>query len=188
MRIFPTLLLLISGIWFHPALLADHHAKSASNCPQISDRAARLDCFDREFPTPELIPAPAEFESIMIPQTQQVTDSTALQAAEVPSTVAKSDPSTAPAKESTRSSFGKRLGNLFRAGEKESISASIKAVRRGSQQKMVFLLDNDQVWLQSSPRSLPLAAGDEVTIKQGSIGGFIMRNKNGVSTRVSRIK
>ncbi len=188
MKIFLTLLLLSSGIWFQPVLLADQHTKSASNCSQISDRAARLDCFDREFPALELTPAPAESESVIAPQTQQAAGSTAQQAAEVSPPAANPEPSAVPAKESKHSSFGERLGNLFRASEKESISASIKAVRRGSQQKMVFLLDNDQIWLQSSPRSLPLATGDEVTIKQGSIGGFIMRNKKGVSTRVSRIK
>ena len=71
---------------------------------------------------------------------------------------------------------------------KVDFTSTLKAVRVGDQQKMVFLLANDEVWLQNSPRQLPFEKGDEVRIKSGTIGGYIMRNTNGTSTRVRRIK
>ena len=53
---------------------------------------------------------------------------------------------------------------------------------------MVFLLDNDEIWLQVEPRDLPFHEGDTVTIKNGFFGGYFMRTENRVSTRVSRIR
>ena len=53
---------------------------------------------------------------------------------------------------------------------------------------MVFRLANEQIWMQSSPRRLPIHKGDEVTISPGTVGGFIMRTERGVATRVQRIE
>lgn len=68
------------------------------------------------------------------------------------------------------------------------LASTIKAVRRPDKQKMVFLLENDQVWLQDSPRPLPIREGQQVTIKSGRLGGHILTAENGASTRVRRVK
>ena len=52
----------------------------------------------------------------------------------------------------------------------------------------VFKLENGQIWMQSSPRDLPFKEGDRVTIKSGTIGGYILRSESGTSTRVQRIE
>ena len=61
-------------------------------------------------------------------------------------------------------------------------------LNKDQQKKIVFLLSNEEIWLQDSPRDLPIYRGDEVNIKKATLGGYIMRNESGTSTRVSRIK
>jgi hypothetical protein len=78
-------------------------------------------------------------------------------------------------------------GGLFN-DPKVNLTTAIEAIRRGDKQKMVFRLENDQIWIQTSPRPLPFREGDTVTIKNGFFGGYFMRNERGTSTRVSRIK
>jgi hypothetical protein len=72
--------------------------------------------------------------------------------------------------------------------ETVEVTATIKEVIDRDRKKMVFLLDNDQIWLQASPRNLPIRQNDRVTIKSGFIGGYILRNEKGTSTRVERIR
>ena len=72
--------------------------------------------------------------------------------------------------------------------EKVSLSSTIRAIRAGEKQKMVFLLDNEQIWMQSSPRSLPFEAGDRITIKNALLGGYYLHSERGTSTRVQRIQ
>ena len=68
------------------------------------------------------------------------------------------------------------------------MNSQIAAVRSGGQQRMVFRLANDQIWMQSSPRDLPFSVGDNVNIKNARMGGYIMRSESGTSTRVQRIE
>ena len=66
--------------------------------------------------------------------------------------------------------------------------ARLQAIRRGEKQKMVFLLENGEIWLQSAPRDVAFYQQDKVTITRGVLGGHFMRNAAGVSTRVVRIR
>ena len=77
---------------------------------------------------------------------------------------------------------------LFDWSEGEEFKTEIAAIRAGSNQRMVFRLTNGQIWMQSSPRSLPFKEGDSVVIKTGVIGGYIMRSTSGVSSRVTLVK
>jgi|GEM_PF-469134 len=82
----------------------------------------------------------------------------------------------------------KGLGAIFgRKKTKAGISSRIKALRRRDRQRMVFLLENGEFWMQTSPRDLPIKEGDSVTIKSGMLGGHILRTENNVSTRVHQI-
>jgi len=83
---------------------------------------------------------------------------------------------------------GRRTGGIFDWPEKISIKSKIAAVRSKEKQKMVFRLENGQIWMQSSPRELPIRTGDEVTIKSGTVGGYILRTSSGTSTRVKRVE
>lgn len=77
---------------------------------------------------------------------------------------------------------------IFDADENVDFAATIAALRRGDQQRMVFRLDNGQIWMQNAPRDLPFSEGDRVTVKSARLGGYIMRSAGGTSTRVRRIE
>lgn len=142
-----------------------------SDCSQIENAAERLACFDQQFPE-SITPHPKTETEVM----------------DAPASVSTQLPSApSPTKTSTDTLPQKPKG-VFSKPDAVHITARVKAIRSRDKQKMVFLLDNEQVWLQVSPRNLPIREGDEVSIKSGTIGGFILRTDSGTSTRVRRIK
>lgn len=79
-------------------------------------------------------------------------------------------------------------GDSFDNPEQITVESVVTAIKDEPQKKMVFSLENGQIWLQNSPQNLPIQSGDKVTIKSASIGGYLLRNESGTSTRVRRIK
>ena len=69
-----------------------------------------------------------------------------------------------------------------------NLTSTIAVVRRREGQKMAFQLENGQIWLQETPRPLDFRKGQTVVIKDARLGGYIMTNEGGTSTRVKRIK
>jgi len=135
--------------------------------------------------------AAAAAESAAAPQESPVPPDTKQSAAEAatasvqPESRVLSEP-----KQSTTDSEPDTLkkGAIFGRDPRIELTTTITSIRRGDQQKMVFLLENDEVWMQATPRRMPFREGDTVTIKNASVGGYFMRTENGASTRVSRIK
>lgn len=176
-----------------------------SACSDIEDAQARLECFDRQFPrqkSPSSAPEPAPLESGRVPAAAppanaaapdaaaeaEATPEAAPEPATAPEPVAASQPATSrqPAVAPDPPS---RRGMLDWPGRSEqAFDATVLSVRKQDKTKMVFRLDNEQIWLQSSPRPLPIRKGDRVTISPGTVGGFILRTEHGTATRVSRIK
>ena len=76
----------------------------------------------------------------------------------------------------------------FDSPEQITVESVVVAIKDEPQKKMVFRLENGQIWLQNSPQNLPIKSGDKVTIKSASIGGYLLRSESGTSTRVRRIK
>ena len=61
----------------------------------------------------------------------------------------------------------------------EGVTVTVMDILNKGQQKIAFLLSNDEIWLQDSPRNLPIYRGDEVTIKKATLSGYIMKKKFG---------
>jgi hypothetical protein len=203
MKYIITILVTVSSLSF---------AESGVDCASIRDKGARLACFDRLFPIePETTkpqsasPAPelpttqaAEPEArnqipVAADRTETSNSQTAATAPPVSSQATTATPAiTAPPPEEKKESFTRKLitktKRMFDRDTTQQFSATIEQVVNKDRKKMVFLLDNDQIWLQSSPRNLPIRQGDTVTIKSGFIGGYILRNDKGTSTRVERIR
>ncbi len=150
-------------------------------CSKLPTAAERIVCYDRQFP-PDQAPA------------------TSAGAAEAPASIADvparpaqspSVPATATAPSPTPSSTDQEkswLRGVFDKPAAVSESSTIKEMHRRDAQNMAFLLDNDQIWLQDSPRNLPFHVGDTVTIANGTFGGYFLTSDNGTKTRVRRIK
>ena len=149
-------------------------AEEALLCPEILDKKERLECFDREFPIrKKTIPEKADEVSVT-PDAKKPKD------------IEKVRPSAEPP--AAKSFKERKSRSLFDWGDGEEFKTEIAAIRAGSNQRMVFRLKNGQIWMQSSPRSLPFKEGDSVVIKTGVIGGYIMRSTSGVSSRVTLVK
>jgi hypothetical protein len=164
--------------------------QAATDCIKIENARERLECFDRMYPrdgAPVLeTEAVTAEDSVLSPTPKADAPPTSAPAAApaaaagAAAVVPQTAPESAPAEP--------EKAGLFDLDEAVDLTSTIKAVRKRESQKMVFQLENDQIWLQSSPRSLPIYVGDVVTIKNGFIGGYIMRNEKGTSTRVQRIQ
>lgn len=66
-----------------------------------------------------------------------------------------------------------------------TVHSAIAAIRR-QQQRMVFVLENGQVWIQTAPRPLSVAIGDAVSVRGTLLGGHLLRTETGATTRVRR--
>lgn len=155
---------------------------AAEDCSRVEDREERLACFDRLYPSEEAIIRSEPVDSVesIAPAMTPVLPASSKEASTSELSVESKPPKAAGQPPHKRwSLFGER--------EKVIITATITDVLERETQKMVFQLSNGQIWLQTSPRNLPIGIGDEVTIKSGMIGGYIMRSSSGTSTRVQLI-
>ncbi|MCZ6640431.1 MAG: hypothetical protein O7F71_02555 [Gammaproteobacteria bacterium] len=186
MKYFACPLLMMTSLM---ALLASSvaHAQSAAECAQIENARERLTCFDRIYPRDDSATSLPKVttEVIPVPGAETPVEQTVESAPEAGQpTAGSSTQQRLPAAEPGSLSKGGLLG--WDPGV--NLTTTIKSVRRKDQQKMVFLLENDEVWLQVSPRRLPIYEGDEVTIKNATIGGYMLRTAGGTTTRVTRIQ
>ena len=157
-----------------PIIGAGISAEEKMFCPEILDKQERLECFDREFPAKE---------KVVLEQTSTPSVSPDLKKPKGVDKVRRDVKSTVSKPDKERNTRG-----LFDWSNRDELKTEIAAIRAGSNQRMVFRLTNGQIWMQSTPRSLPFKKGDSVVIKTGIIGGYIMRSTNGISSRVTLIK
>ncbi len=156
-----------------------------TDCSKIEDAAERLACYDRQFrrqeredvrdPVPVVAPQP-----VPAPPPPDVVSGGAADEASAPEPAAAQRDGAAAGKPPARET-------TFLGDEKVDLSSTIKAILAGEKQKMVFQLDNNQIWIQATPRPLPFREGDRVTIRNALLGGYFMRSEKGLSTRVQRI-
>ncbi len=130
-------------------------AQSGQNCAQIKDPDERLACYD------EAYQASGAVESVPPVATSKQRRNPREEAVE------QIDEVTAPnARVGTAASENERPRSkgMFSRRDKVDFSATISALRAGEKQRMIFLLDNEQVWMQSSPREMTFKKGDQITI------------------------
>ena len=167
-------------------------ATEPQNCVLVENARERLACYDRTFSRDGSTPLPKITSEVIAPPAAVTSPAPRApgqtEVQREPRSATQADRTAPAARKGAPGSEGNRSKPLFDWGEKVDFSAKIKSVRAKGEQRMVFLLDNDQMWMQSTPRYVPIKEGDTVTIKSGTIGGFIMRNQNETSTRVNRIK
>jgi hypothetical protein len=70
-----------------------------------------------------------------------------------------------------------------------SITAAVAAVTRGRDTRFVITLDNGQVWRQIETLSQArVDVGDTITIREASLGSFLLVTSNRIATRVRRVR
>ena len=155
-------------------------AAPAVSCSQIENARERLACFDQQFPRDEGAPSLPRITSEPIRTPDRLGQDTPVLEGEYdqPRYRSRTDAPPSPG----------RPGGIFDQTEELDMTSTIAALRRGDQQRMIYRLENGQIWMQNSPRDLPFKIGDEIRIKNGRIGGYIMSSERGVTTRVRRVQ
>jgi len=146
-------------------------------CRTIVDRDDRLACFDRAY---------FGDEDPLAPQQDPVEQSqkNANQRVQMTPSPRQTVKSVEAGSSSQRPEKQKKKRSLFSFPEQEVIESKITKMSNRNQQRMAFKLESGEIWVQSSPRNLPFKVGDHITIKSGRLGGFILRNQSGTTTRV----
>ena len=161
-----------------------------TDCAQVVNARERLACYDNQNPRDPSKPSVTHTPQAQEQQTQpeyRSTESAPPAAEGAASSQTEAAPDTAQEPQQDDRGLEKSKG-IFSWPEKVEISSTIAAVRSEYPKKMVFRLENGQIWLQTSPRELVIKTGDKVTIKSGTIGGYILSTDKGVNTRVQRIE
>jgi hypothetical protein len=173
------------------AMQAPVHAQDAFlRCAGIEDANARLACFDAASGRPERA-AKGEVAVQTAGSLAPVAAQAALPTQSAPAvpTAAQARPNLTP--EQAVADFGLSAQMLQKAAGTDQISAVVKSV--GDQAyigRWVVTLDNGQVWEQrettaATKRPRP---GDEVTIKEASLGSYLMITAGRGSSRVKRVR
>ena len=145
-------------------------------CRSLSDPMARLACFDRT--TDALAVPPAVLPPL-----------TAVAPVAAPSPVA-------PQPLDARQEFGMHprdqvaaeVAAGVRAPDLNKIQAAIVAIGFAPNGRLLFTLDNGQVWRQLLREGELLAkTGDSVTISRGLLGSFWLQDASGRGCKVSRV-
>jgi hypothetical protein len=153
--------------WFAPSFGAEPLAGLLA-CREVSDSTARLACFDRETANLDLksvtsVPAPVHLPPPPDPKKQFGLPEQAVATQEVAAGT--------------------------RAADAPNIEAHITQLSFGENGRIVFSLDNDQVWRQLiSNGDLLVKPGDAVTISRAALGSYWLQTKTGRGCKVKRVR
>jgi hypothetical protein len=163
-------------------------------CAAVANDLERLACYDEAFGRPEAVeipptqaappgPPPGSAGAVPIPPTTAVSGAAVADGPDaVPGIGAEAD--------FGLSKWAKRkLDPEARRTIPHRITARVRQVGQQRDGRFVVTLDNDQVWLQSETMSRArVAVDDEVTIREASLGSFLLVTTDDVATRVRRVK
>lgn len=162
-------------------------------CRDLADAAARLACFDRE--AAALAPGP-KAGSTPPGAATPTTPPAGASLSGPPTTVAPVPSRLAPALDREqqfglpeRAVAAKEVAAGTRAADVAKIESHIARVAPGADGRVVFTLDNAQVWRQVVPEGDLLSKpGDVVTISRGWLGSYWLQLKSGRGCKVARLR
>jgi hypothetical protein len=174
-------------------------------CREIVDATARLACFDREaaaaaraappatpaVAAPVAPSAPTPARAAVAPPAPSATAAPIAPAAPPAPT-----PHPAPALDAQqqfglpeRAVAAKEVAAGTRATDAAKIEAHIAQLAKAPNGRVVFTLDNAQIWRQISAEGELLAKqGDAVTISRGLLGSYWLQIKSGRGCKVTRLQ
>jgi len=178
-------------IWATPCRPSDS-VTGLLACRAIADAGARLACFDREAaalaPRTPTAAAPASAPAAPASAPAAATPANTPTAATPPPPAPVLNP---------QQQFGlpehsvieKEVAAGTRAADAKKIEAHITQFTTAADGRIVFTLDNDQVWKQLlSEGSLLARQGDAVTVSRGVLGSFWLQLANGRGCKVTRLR
>jgi len=177
-------LAILAGTMFQATCFGESADESVVECTHLADKTARLRCYDEHM--------------ARLGHKIGVETSAVAKPAPTPTRTAAPAPPPAPAASAQQREFGASPELLRKqrqaAGPATSesppeLTARVRSVSELAHGELRIELDNDQVWVETqhwaSPK--PLAAGDTVTIKHGTLGSFFLTRESGPALRVKRV-
>jgi hypothetical protein len=171
MRLVTTLALIVLGLG--PAALAQPAPDAFDTCAHLQDSTARLACFDQQ-----------------IAARRAADPAKAAGSASAPSPAKAAVPAAAAA-----STVGLDAQQLHKQHPESAKAAPViiegKVVTVIPRRPLIsaFVLDTGQVWEQTeSVDGLWIKPNETVTIREGSLGGFLLKSADGHVVRVKRVK
>lgn len=164
------------------ALSQQQVLSTLSQCREIPQEQARLQCFDRlaaavsataavgSVPTTTAITVSPQASSQAVVAQNSTESPVATPSAAVAATVA-----TAPTDAVTPdpvANFGQEQRIV--KTELAEMTSQVHSVKRDPFKKWIIVLANDQVWKQTDTVFLDLKAGDQVVIKRAALGSFML--------------
>lgn len=150
------------------------------SCTEIASDLERLACYDQAFGRRAQSNADA-----------RSTAPTVGGAVAAITAVTAVDPAMKAQREFGLSETGRRAldENKVAPPAPESLIARLQSVSQRPTGEQVFSLDNGQIWLATeSGRAARVQPGDEVTVRKGALGSYLLVTPKKVATHVRRIK
>lgn len=158
-----------------PVALATAEDQSARACAMIESAAERLACYDDLYAQPDE-PAPTPAGDLPDRNLAPVAGGAAATAS-----------AAGQVAETTEAEFG--FAKSKQESEGESLTSAISGVSEDAYRRLIFELDNGQVWRQIEYKRFDADADDVAVIRHGSFGSYklyIEGNKRW--TRVRRVR
>lgn len=189
----PVLAILSLAIWSGQASAADTDA--ALRCASIGDDHARLACYDGIFRGPAgSAQAGAVATGVIAGAGAQAgaTPAAAAPVAAVPVNPPADFGLTPARKESIEAAEAKASGAPAvpqAPSVPDSITVKVATVAHRLTGELVVILDDGQVWVQIDTETKGrVKEGDDVTIRKGTLGSYLLVTPNHVLVRVRRVK
>lgn len=189
------IVMLCAVAWCNRAAAADDQA--ALRCTAIADDAARLACYDSIFRTPGgTTPVGAATAAAPTgagaPPASAAATAAAAAGATPPATPTQDFGLTPARKQSLEAAEAKATGAPKPPEEPavpDSLTARVATAAHRVTGELVVILDNGQVWVQIDTETKGrVREGDEVTIRKGTLGSFLLVTPNHILVRVRRVK
>ena len=176
-RCFPVLLLLF--------LSSNAFAQSAADCAVLEEASDRLACYDKLFDNSG---QPARQPNRRTPAPEAPREQTS-QASTPSSTSPAPKPPTDEEVTSNEPDFGLTKPPVKdQKPELAQIDSRVDSITRRARDEMAFHLANDQTWAQTSARHVTIKVGDEVVVRKRRLGGYVLIDERGASTKVVRLR
>jgi hypothetical protein len=188
---------MVIGLAWNAPCLASESLVGLLACRDVTDAAARLACFDREVAAlaPSLSADGSAPPASTPPASAAPTSAASASAAPASTTTAAKAPAHPvldPQQQfglPERAVAAQEIAAGRRAAEATKVEAHVARVAPAADGRVVFTLDNDQVWRQLAAEGDLLAKeGDAVTVSRGLLGSYWLQLKSGRGCKVTRLR
>lgn len=149
---------------------AESIASALEKCSNVENTLKRLVCYD------QLSQQAKGYEDSQLPVVNRPAQSGQFSAPAIAGSAPASQPPAVqqPAARSAEDNFGLPPLKVVEQKQIDSLVATVTQKDKTLRGKLIFTLDNGQVWTQSDTESFLVNVGDQVRIEKGLLGGHFL--------------